>query len=215
MKTDGVIFDIDGTIWDSTGIVAGAWNEAIRVTGYSERVVTADDLKRLFGKKMDEIVYALFPEFDAKKREEILRVCCEKEQEYLHSDPCTDIAYPKIHEVIEALSENIPVFIVSNCQSGYIELVCDKLGLTEFISDSECYGDTLKGKAENLAALCERNRLKAPVYVGDTEGDRKACEEAEVPFVFASYGFGEPENFAAKIESPEGLLKLFETDVLL
>lgn len=29
MKTDGIILDIDGTLWDSTPIVAKAWNEVI------------------------------------------------------------------------------------------------------------------------------------------------------------------------------------------
>ena len=29
MKTDGIILDIDGTLWNSTPIVAEAWNEII------------------------------------------------------------------------------------------------------------------------------------------------------------------------------------------
>ena len=210
MRTDGIIFDIDGTIWNSTGIVAGAWNEAVKSTGYTDRVVEAEDLKRLFGKKMDEIVLSLFPDVPDKERAHLLKVCCEKEQQYLHNDPCDGIAYPEIRRVIEELSKRFPVFIVSNCQSGYIELVCDKLSLGEFISDSECYGDTLKGKAENLTLLCERNGLKAPVYIGDTEGDRRSCEEAGISFVFAAYGFGDPVSYDAKISSPEELLTLFE-----
>ena len=210
MKTDGIIFDIDGTIWDSTGIVAGAWNEAVRETGYTDRIVEAKDLQRLFGKKMDEIVLSLFPDVPDKERAELLKACCEKEQEYLHNDPCTEIPYPGIRKTIETLSRTFPVFIVSNCQSGYIELVCDKLSIADFIKDSECYGDTLKGKAENLKALCERNALKAPVYVGDTEGDRLSCEEAGVPFIFASYGFGQPKSYVAKIDEPKDLLKCFD-----
>ncbi|MBO6136990.1 MAG: HAD family hydrolase [Lachnospiraceae bacterium] len=209
MRTDGIIFDIDGTIWDSTGIVADAWNEAAESTGYTDRRVSSEDLKGLFGKQMEEIVLALFPEVSDKERSRLLVVCRDKEQEYLQNDPCDGIAYPGICSTIESLSRDIPVFIVSNCQSGYIELVCEKLLLGEYIKDSECYGDTQKGKAENLKLLCRRNGLKAPVYVGDTEGDRQACEEAGVPFIFASYGFGAPVKYDAKISSPEELLTLF------
>ncbi len=210
MKTDGIIFDIDGTIWDSTGIVADAWNEAVRETGYTDRIVHAEDLQSLFGKKMDDIVLNLFPDVGEKERAHLLKECCAREQQYLHNSPCDGIAYPMIRETMEELSRRYRLFIVSNCQSGYIELVCNKLALEEFITDSECYGDTLKGKAENLQALCSRNGLKYPVYVGDTDGDRLSCEEAGVPFVFASYGFGNTEHYAAKIEECRELLTLFD-----
>ena len=210
MRSDGVIFDIDGTIWDSTGIVAGAWNEAVRSTGCSDRVVKAGELKSLFGRKMEEIMLALFPDLPEEERTHLLKLCSKREQEYLRDDPCDSIAFPGIRRTMAELSGRLPVFIVSNCQKGYIELVCEKLSLKEFIKDSECYGNTGKGKAENLALLCERNALKAPVYVGDTEGDRLACREAGVPFIFASYGFGEPLNYDAKISSPEELLTIIE-----
>ena len=36
----------------------------------------------------------------------------------------------------------------------------------------------------------ERNGLKDPVYVGDTQGDADACAEAGISFIFAEYGFG-------------------------
>ena len=47
MKTDGIIFDVDGTIWNSTPIVEKAWNKALEDAGYSERV-TAKRLEVLF-----------------------------------------------------------------------------------------------------------------------------------------------------------------------
>ena len=46
-------------------------------------------------------------------------------------------------------------------------------------------------KAQNIRLICERNGLKAPVYVGDTVWDAEACEEAGVPFIYAAYGLGE------------------------
>jgi phosphoglycolate phosphatase len=45
-------------------------------------------------------------------------------------------------------------------------------------------------KAENLRRVIERNGLRAPIYIGDAEGDEKAARECGVPFVWASYGFG-------------------------
>ena len=37
-RYDGIIFDVDGTIWDSTPTVTEAWNRALSEAGYSERV---------------------------------------------------------------------------------------------------------------------------------------------------------------------------------
>ena len=47
-----------------------------------------------------------------------------------------------------------------------------------------------KPKLENLKNLALKNKLKSPVYVGDTEGDRLAAFGAGYEFVFVSYGFG-------------------------
>jgi phosphoglycolate phosphatase len=42
--------------------------------------------------------------------------------------------------------------------------------------------------------------ITSVVYIGDTQGDLEAAEKAGIPFIFAAYGFGEPERWAAKIE---------------
>ena len=82
------------------------------------------------------------------------------------------------------------VYIVSNCQSGYIESFLEYYHLADLVDDFECYGNTLHGKAENLKLLIARNDLTEYVYVGDTQGDYDACKEADVPFIWAAYGFG-------------------------
>ena len=51
--------------------------------------------------------------------------------------------------------------------------------------------------------------LQAPVYVGDTPGDLTASQGAGVPFIFATYGFGQlssaeaPARIASLAELPE------------
>ena len=55
MYTDGIIFDVDGTLCDSTPIVAEAWTQAVLECGIKDRIVTAGELKQLFGKTMSVI----------------------------------------------------------------------------------------------------------------------------------------------------------------
>ncbi len=211
IKTDGIILDIDGTIWDSTEIVSKAWNRAAKEAGsLRTEPITADELKGQFGKPMDEIADNFFTTDTKKMRDSILELCCRYEHEELEADPC-DVVFPGVYDTIKELSGSIRFYIVSNCQTGYIELVCEKTGLGSFITDYESFGNTGMGKAGNIKDLVRRNGLKHPVYIGDTEGDRKACEEAGVPFVYAAYGFGElsEDSAEAVIDSFDGIKDIF------
>ena len=191
VNTDGIILDIDGTLWDSTNIVSKAWNRAAKEGGAKRtEYISPDLLKSQFGKPMDEIADNIFFEDVPEKRREIMELCCRYEHEELTSDPCR-IAFPGVIDTIKELSGRFSFYIVSNCQKGYIELFCGKTGLTDYIRDFECFGNTGKGKAENISLLVRRNKLKEPVYIGDTDGDRIACSEAGVLFIYAEYGFGQ------------------------
>lgn len=209
MQTDGVILDVDGTIWDSTGIVATAWTRAVVELGRPDVEVTSAVLKQLFGKTMEEITDVLFEGEAKEKKDDLMELCCKYEHEELQNDPC-HIDYDGVVDTIKSLSEKVPVFIVSNCQSGYIELVEDKLGLHPYITDIECYGNTGNGKADNIRSVVERNFLKNPVYVGDTDGDRIASEKAGVPFIYAKYGFGKTQGADAEISSFSELQTVLE-----
>lgn len=209
MYTDGIIFDVDGTLWDSTGLVAKAWTKAVSECGYPDRIVTSDELKGLFGKTMAVIARCLLPDATEETREKIMTKCCIYEHQVLEENE-TDICYPQVRQVIRKLCMGHRLFIVSNCQSGYIELFLKKAGLGDCITDIECYGNTKQGKAENMRLLVERNGLKAPVYIGDTQGDCDASREAGVPFVYASYGFGEVTDCAASINGMQDLFSMFQ-----
>ena len=102
------------------------------------------------------------------------------------------------------------LFIVSNCQSGYIELFLEKTGLADCITDSECAGRTGLSKGPNIRLVADRNHLQNPVYVGDIDGDRQASEEAGVKFCHASYGFGKVERKDYVMKEFSDLMTLFE-----
>ena len=209
MNFDGIILDVDGTIWDTTPVVADAWNKAIDKNFPQVPHVTAEILKGQFGKTMDVIGNNLFGMLNDSDRSFLLKKCCEAEHLAINENQ-KDIAYEGVISSIIKLSEVIPLFIVSNCQSGYIELVMRKNGITEFIKDFECFGDTGRPKDENIFLIIKRNNLQKPVYVGDTQGDFEACKKAGVPFIWAAYGFGRPEtdDYFAKIESFEDIGKI-------
>ena len=189
MNIKHLIFDLDGTLWDTTEVSARAWNVILREDGRSSLVATADILKREFGKTMTAIAESLFPELDEPTREELLLKCCSSQAAFLEKAG-PELLYPNVRETLAQLSENCRLYIVSNCQTGYIEQFMSKYGLEPLITDTECFGNTGKSKAENIKYLVERNHLEEMAYVGDTAGDYDAATKAGVPFIFASYGYG-------------------------
>ena len=209
MKYDSIILDVDGTIWDTTPIVAKAWNKAIDKLFPQVAPVTADILKGQFGKTMDVIGQNLFGGLEPEEQKKLLDQCCVEEQLALEQNE-EDITYEGVVETIRALAANLPLFIVSNCQAGYIELVMKKLGIEDYITDFECFGNNGLTKDKNIRLVVERNKLKNPVYVGDTQGDLEACKLAGVPFIWAEYGFGKvcENDIAGKVKRFPDLAEL-------
>lgn len=201
---DGVIFDVDGTLWDSTDVVAKAWSQAITENSDLTAGVTADELKALFGKTMDEITSALMPSLPYEERTRIGYLCFDLENEMLRKEP--GILYPGVRETFTALSEKTKLFIVSNCQCDYIEIFLETMGLTSYVTDHLCFGQTQVPKGETISLLMERNGLSQAVYVGDTQGDFDSCKKAGIPFILAEYGFGSVPDAELRISGMEELI---------
>lgn len=213
MNVESLIFDIDGTLWDSRALVAEGYNIQLRREGYDRLCVTAEDFLPLFGKIMTEIADVIFAELPPEVRYPLMERCMDTENKYLHENPC-HIGYPGVKDTLEQLAKTHRLFIVSNSQCGYPELCMEKLGLTPYISGHLCFGDTGTEKGETIRRLMESHNITSAVYIGDTQGDLEAARKAGIPFVFAAYGFGEPEDFEAKIQQPEQLLQLFGKETL-
>lgn len=203
---DSIIFDVDGTIWDSTQSVADSWNKAIREHSDLDLTLDPVSLSRVFGKTMTEIADALFPALDTEARMKLLDACYAEENRYLEDHP--GLLYDGVAETIRNLSLRYPLYIVSNCQCGYIEVMLKTSGLAPYIKDHLCFGETLRPKGETIRLLMEKNSLKSPVYVGDTQGDADACKAAGIPFIFAEYGFGDVPDAATRIQRFSDLEKI-------
>ena len=207
MKYESLIFDIDGTLWDSRALVAEGYNIQLKQEGLDHLCVTAEDLKPLFGKVMTEIADVILASIDPKDRYDLMERCMETENNYLFENECK-IGYPGVMETVAQLSKQYRLFIVSNSQCDYPELCMDKLGLTPYIEGHLCFGDTGTSKGKTIRKLMEIHNIQNCAYVGDTQGDYEATVEAEVPFIWATYGFGTPDAYVAKIDSFADLLNL-------
>ena len=203
-----VIFDLDGTLWDSSVQVIEAWNSIIKKYPETKAVVTPEKMATYMGKVLEEISVMLFEDISKDRGLEIMTEGSDYELEYLKDH--SGVPYEDLEETLKALP--YPLFIVSNCQSGYIETFLECCGLGKYFKDFECSGNTGNPKGENILEIIRRNEIKNAVYVGDTQGDCNASQVAGIPFIFAEYGFGNADRFDRKIKSIKELteINLFE-----
>ena len=191
-KFDSILFDLDGTLWDATNITAATWVEVLAKHPEVKCAMPLDHetICRYMGLTNEELAAVFFPELPFDEAFALMGESCALENEWL---PVRGgILYDGVPETLARLkADGYRLFIVSNCQSGYIEAFLTAHGLTELFEDIECTGNTGFCKAENIRLVIERNGLDSPVFVGDTISDGSAARTAGIPFVYAKYGFGE------------------------
>ena len=206
-----IIFDLDGTLWDSTGQIHKIWNRVFERYPETDLRVTQDEIKKLMGKTWPEIVAALFPDCDDSFREKIVQPMCDEETVYLREHGGE--LYEGLRETLDCLKKDYELYVVSNCQAGYVEAFLEAHHFRDDFKDFEMSGRTGKQKGENILLLMERNHINKAVYVGDAEGDEKAARYAGIPFVYAAYGFGKTVSPDRVIQAVTELPDILDEDL--
>lgn len=200
---DGILFDLDGTLWDATAPICASWNDLIARHAVPRPPVRQAECRGYMGLLLDEIARRLFPMLEEETRQALMSEHVAQFDRFLHAGGA--VAYPGAEEVLSALARRSRLFVVSNCQDGYIQDFYALCGLGGYFTDLECAGRTGLAKGDNIALVVRRHGLRAPVYVGDTQMDCDAAGAAGVPFVHAAYGFGRVEAAVPAVQSLGGL----------
>lgn len=190
MKTKRpIIFDLDGTLWDTRQKITDSWNDTFEAHGKG-RPVTVANLSPLLGKTMDAFRLAYLPDVPKEPGCELMELAEVKEVEDLATG-CEECVYDGVVDTLRNLAKEHWLGIVSNCQVGYIEDFLIASGLDDVIEAHLCYGETLTPKGQSILRMMKEHNLENPCYVGDTFGDQGAAKDAGIEFIWAEYGFGE------------------------
>lgn len=188
-RTDALIFDMDGTLWDAIDSYATIWNMAFKRIDHPCRVTRAE-LLSLMGTPIDDIVSHFV---DAESTPRLLKTISELEITELPR--LGGKLYPGVHEGIAQLARHYKLFILSNCDEKELPIFVHYAKLESYITATLAYGDTQLPKAENIRLLTQQHNLQSPVYIGDTDGDCRESRKAKVPFIWVSYGFGQTKDY--------------------
>ncbi len=193
-----IIFDLDGTLWDTSDTVVDIWNKVLSDKCPKLRM-TKEIMSSLMGKNKAQFVDDFFVGVGKNDAEKIINeiFMCEQEHLKVHGAQM----YDNVIDTLRRLKDDYALMIVSNCQKGYLNSFLEYYKLKDLMTDYECAGSTGLSKGENINLVIRRNDIEKAIYVGDTKSDENAAKEAGIPFVYASYGFGKADNYDAVINS--------------
>ncbi len=204
MKFDSIGFDLDGTLWDANDAITKAWVEtAIK---YKVRIPTEKDIAGVLGLNKIDLMNGLYPDMPLEIQmnffDEAAELCNNKLAENGGK------LFDNVEQTLKELAKDFKLYIVSNCQDGYIEAFYKAHKLDKYFCDYEHPDERCISKGENIKSVLERNGLSNSIFIGDTQGDADAAKYADIPFVFASFGFGKVNNPDYIINSYNDLLEI-------
>ena len=138
MNPESLIFDVDGTLWNSVDLVVRGWNLALEEAGLPP-CLHPGGIRPLFGKTMDEIALALLPGLEPEKRRDVMSACMAWEDRVMQRRSLRHFSIHGSGRLWRPWSGRHRLYIVSNCQVGYIELLLKKGRLGRLIRDHACF----------------------------------------------------------------------------
>lgn len=190
---DGLIFDLDGTLWDASEATAEGWNRVVKASGLNGIKVTSDMIRGVAGLPYASCVEKVFDGFAEGKDPTFVAELNNEESKSVFE--CGGKMFSGVEEGLKKLSEEYRLYLISNCQEWYLKCFWHHSGLKGLFSDWDCHGMSEVPKSEMIRRMVRKHDMKAPVYIGDTPGDSRASSEAEVPFAYAAWGYGDVNDY--------------------
>lgn len=182
-----IIFDLDGTLWNTTATTLEAAREISKK--YDElKEITLSQVQSGMGLSEKENAKNYMPYLEEDKGIYYLRMIDSLNREKIAKEGAT--IYDGVKDTIKDLSKNYSLGIVTNSWDDYARTFLKLSKLEEYFTDyigAASYGIS---KGEAIKRIIEKNGNEKSIYVGDIEKDMIAANEAGAKFIHAKYGFG-------------------------
>lgn len=181
------IFDLDGTLADSSEGILESMELALASCGYP---MIVRDPKRLIGPNLPISVAIANPNLDP---ETVARVVSAYREYYNRTGHKRSRLYPGAEEALAKLAETgRPAYILTNKIQLAADIIVRHLGLDRWIAGVFGQDAAERPKPERMMALVRSLRLADGVLVGDGLDDHAAARAAGFRFLLARWGYGAP-----------------------
>ncbi|MBA4495851.1 HAD family hydrolase [Paenactinomyces guangxiensis] len=214
-----IIFDLDGTLFQTEKVAVPAFQETFRYLKekgrYSGPAPSVMEIQSVFGLTHDEIWQKLMPGADPLTKAEADRIMLEKELELLEQGKGE--LFPEVEETLRKLQRaGWGLFIASNGVGPYVRGALESKGIIDLFQDIYTAGDHETKSKVDLVRICKQNAGITEGYmVGDRSSDVKAGRENNLTVIGCRYAgfprFGEEDELAVadyKIEAFKDLLTI-------
>ena len=196
-RCESIICDLDGTLWSPLLLSVEAWRQSCIKHHFDPDLIKIERVASVYGMVFEEATEIMLPTLPPEVRMKILVDAGCIENSLIEKRLGT--LFAGVPETLELLSRTKRLFLCSNCQSGYIDAFFRTYDVSRFFTATIASGDTGEYKTDNLKTLIKRYEISEAVFVGDTESDHHAARTNKIPFIYASYGFGNLTDFDASI----------------
>lgn len=209
-KLRTVIFDLDGTLADTSGDLLAAANACFRDMGLGDVLVPGRDsgIALRGGKMMLRVGLERSGRYTAERVERYYPILLEA---YRNAIDRETLLYPGAMDAVEALKHRgFGVGICTNKPASLAELLLARLGIRDAFA-SMVGADTLPVRKPDPEPLREAARRAGgdparTLLVGDSDTDRNTARAAGVPSVLVSFG---PSGADMAALEPDALLAAF------
>ena len=187
----GIIFDLDGTLWEVSDNTYESVNEVCKK--YKINCVSKDIVISCFGLDKNDTSLKYFPaldkDFRLKLMDEIALVNIDKLK------LSGGNIYDGVKDTLELLSKKYDLYIVSNTANNeYIDAFLDGNNVRKYFKDYIAASSINISKSDAIKKIIDNDNINRAIYVGDTIYDLEASKDAGIPFIWAKYGFGKSIN---------------------
>ncbi len=202
-----IIFDLDGTLIDSSSGVLFAYEQTFKQCGIKPKVELQ---KEIIGPPLLETLSLLS---GAEDHDELVLLKEVFKKYYDVEGILLTNVFPGVNEMLEELfKEGFNMYIATNKRIVPTEKIINNLNWDKYfieVCSLDSFKSPLSSKDKILKQLIKNHEIKNKAYyVGDTREDLEASEQCDLSFILAKWGYGEiflSNNL--EISSPKDLIR--------
>ncbi|EAJ5910475.1 HAD family hydrolase [Campylobacter jejuni] len=190
-----ILFDLDGTLIDSTDAILNSFQGAFKALGLTSK--NNEEIKNLIGYPLEQMFRMLYPDKVNLSKEFVLAYREIYAQIYLEQTTLL----PKAKEALELGSEIADLGIVTTKGGKFTPILLDYLGVKKFFKTLITLEDVTNPKPSSepiILALKGLNKTQENAYmIGDTILDIQAAISANITPLALTCGYGNENELKA------------------